>query len=420
MPSADVVSNDATDMVVYSPDSPCMDSSLAQIETGRVSPQDKRQDLSQDVMSPSLLKTFGENSIDNLKENDSFQNETNDLQGLSKSSVSTPQRTQIVDQAARTRVYLRRKTSLSTTIGEMVRGKGSENTCQRTLFSEDLDTNKIATNRLASSSDALPMDSMTQINSSVLAEEIDNHNTIKEMSPAVPSPYFDAQQDPAQATDNTQALSSTSVTNYNDFEENQNTTMVLDASDLNLEGILDGCCDELGVTLDLMPIMVEPEETTANLEGDHEEATQENLEFIQDSPLNVVREEVRPKQLTRKRARNPSQHKAAEAKRALYAGEAHVNKKGEFRPAPKMRPPCVCKYKCSTKVTEEEREESFRVYNCTLGCKDKQWAYIRAHSSSNPVTKSTTPHDTPQRKVSRKYFLDKKKGKWRNGECPSL
>ncbi len=38
-------------------------------------------DLSQDVMLPSSLKTFGENSIDNLKEKDSFQSEINDLQG---------------------------------------------------------------------------------------------------------------------------------------------------------------------------------------------------------------------------------------------------------------------------------------------------------------------------------------------------
>ncbi|KAK3928028.1 Halomucin [Frankliniella fusca] len=112
------------------------------------------------------------------------------------------------------------------------------------------------------------------------------------------------------------------------------------------------------------------------------------------------------KKVTRKRTRNPSQHKAAIAKRALYSGEAHLNRKGQLRPAPTMRLPCACKMGCRFKITEEERSAIFHIYTTSLGCKDKQWAYIRAHSTSARVTKSTTNNATPQRKVSRKYFFD--------------
>ncbi|KAE8746061.1 hypothetical protein FOCC_FOCC007184 [Frankliniella occidentalis] len=169
--------------------------------------------------------------------------------------------------------------------------------------------------------------------------------------------------------------------------------MFFESTGLDLEEIFDGNNEGDAVILDLQPL-------NATVQENEEVAVAPPA-----GPFVVTVQENRAKP-TRKRARHPSQCKIAIAKKALYAGEAHVNSKGNLRPAPTMRVPCACKYECSTKITKEERLKIFTVYNCTLGNKDKQWAYIRAHSTSTPVTKSTTARNTPQRKVARKYFFE--------------
>lgn len=109
---------------------------------------------------------------------------------------------------------------------------------------------------------------------------------------------------------------------------------------------------------------------------------------------------------SRKRSRNPLQHKSALAKEALYKGIAYTNKEGKLRPAPQMRLACVCRMKCSLKVSEEQRRGIFEIYTSKLGSKERQWAFIRAHSSNEPVKKHTT-QGTPkkEKKFSRKYFF---------------
>lgn len=139
-------------------------------------------------------------------------------------------------------------------------------------------------------------------------------------------------------------------------------------------------------------------------ENNDQENNNNNLERNNNNPIPENNEAA--KKLTRKRSRNPSETKEAVAKRALYAGEAHLNRIGQFRPAPTMRLPCACNMQCRLKITEEERSAIFKTYTTSLACKDRQWAYIRAHSTSTRVAKSTTGNATPKRKVCRKYFFE--------------
>ncbi|KAK3919940.1 Non-reducing polyketide synthase PKS1 [Frankliniella fusca] len=311
-------------------------------------------------------------------------------------------------EAARTRVYVRRDLSQETTNEERSRSSLLQSTqvCRRYIKprTDNLDT-------AASTSCPYP-DLDFEDCSTITVSETQQQKTLNVSRKldfnAVPSPNVSSPENP-QTADDTHASSASSGTisllTSPPIREN---TMIFDAGALDLGNIFDDIDEGQSVIFDLPIANTEKnlEEATVNPEGEPEERLQGNFEIAQDDPVIVAREEVGQKQVTRKRARNPTQHKAAEAKRALYAGEAHVNKKGQFRPAPSMRVPCACKFKCSTKITEGERHKIFTIYNCTFGCKDKQWAYVRAHSSTVPVTKTTTHHETPQRKVSRKYFLD--------------
>lgn len=91
----------------------------------------------------------------------------------------------------------------------------------------------------------------------------------------------------------------------------------------------------------------------------------------------------------------------------MYSGEAHRNKSGKFRPAPVMKLPCACRFKCSLKISEQDRVENFEAYTQKMGSKDKQWAFIRGLSSTGPVRKRTVDNRTPKKnkQVSRQYFL---------------
>lgn len=109
---------------------------------------------------------------------------------------------------------------------------------------------------------------------------------------------------------------------------------------------------------------------------------------------------------SRKRLRNPTQHKSAVAKESLYKGIPYTNKEGKLRPAPQMRLPCACRLKCSLKVSEEERRSIFETFTSKLGSKERQWAFIRGHSNNATVKKHTT-QGTPKKvkNFSRKYFF---------------
>lgn len=175
------------------------------------------------------------------------------------------------------------------------------------------------------------------------------------------------------------------------------------ASDVGVAEMIIDCpvMQELPNDYELSVNIFENAETNNNnLSHLDEEEENNNVQPTQDPST--------PRENVRGRKRNPESHKEAKAKQALYAGKAHFNKTGQFRPAPVMRLPCICRQKCGLKMTQEQREEVFKIFNETMGCKDRQWAYIRAHSTKNPVSKTTKGEDqTPsKRKFARKYFFE--------------
>ncbi|KAK3932989.1 Penicillin-binding protein PbpB [Frankliniella fusca] len=86
----------------------------------------------------------------------------------------------------------------------------------------------------------------------------------------------------------------------------------------------------------------------------------------------------------RKRLRDPSMWKKQIRKTAKNCGQEYVSARGKTVSAKQMKPGCSCKFDCLHRITEEQREHSFRTF-WNLGDHDRQWEFIRAHSKSKPT-----------------------------------
>lgn len=109
------------------------------------------------------------------------------------------------------------------------------------------------------------------------------------------------------------------------------------------------------------------------------------------------------KKTTRKRSCTPAEWRHNKAKAAVDSGEDHYNCKGVFRPGKQIKPACVCRAKCSLKISEEERLAVHNMFWKYLKDKRRQWQYIYTHSpTSAKKTKST---ENSRRANTRKYYL---------------
>ena len=105
---------------------------------------------------------------------------------------------------------------------------------------------------------------------------------------------------------------------------------------------------------------------------------------------------------SRKRKGNPDKWKKTVRKRLRLAGEEYLNSLGTVRPKRQMKSGCgKCRYKCSTNINEEERQNIFASY-WNLGSHERQRDFICQRVSEKP----TKPGENAKRRdLARTYTL---------------
>jgi hypothetical protein len=112
----------------------------------------------------------------------------------------------------------------------------------------------------------------------------------------------------------------------------------------------------------------------------------------------------------RKRSKNPEVHKAAIRKKLLNSGQAYTSARGKEVEAKRMRGPCACSLDCVHRCPHDIREENFKKF-WALGSHEKQWEFIRNHSSQSKTHPSDKNDEAPdmtkktRRAVFHKYFF---------------
>lgn len=118
-----------------------------------------------------------------------------------------------------------------------------------------------------------------------------------------------------------------------------------------------------------------------------------------------------------KKTKNPSAWKVNDAKVKRHLGIACTSKEGKHYPAKTIRPSCgkSCKFKCDTKVTEEDRLYFKDRYYSKNANQSEKWLFITSYTLSKPVGKNGSPN--PKKKIRtchNEFFLEKKK--WNESE----
>ncbi|KAF9408125.1 hypothetical protein HW555_012099 [Spodoptera exigua] len=107
---------------------------------------------------------------------------------------------------------------------------------------------------------------------------------------------------------------------------------------------------------------------------------------------------------TRKRQRCPEEWTDLKRKCLKNLGKKYVTKKGKAVDEKTMRPSCKCRYKCSDKISHQQRLNCFTKF-WQLGDRAKQWNFIIKYSDKMKK-KRCLNQDTPNnRKYTYKYYL---------------
>ncbi|KAH9641275.1 hypothetical protein HF086_017407 [Spodoptera exigua] len=107
---------------------------------------------------------------------------------------------------------------------------------------------------------------------------------------------------------------------------------------------------------------------------------------------------------TRKRQRCPEEWTNLKRKCLKNLGKKYVTKKGKAVDEKTMRPSCKCRYKCSDKISHQQRLNCFTKF-WQLGDRAKQWNFIIKYSDKMKK-KRCLNQDTPNnRKYTYKYYL---------------
>ncbi|RVE43435.1 hypothetical protein evm_011930 [Chilo suppressalis] len=112
---------------------------------------------------------------------------------------------------------------------------------------------------------------------------------------------------------------------------------------------------------------------------------------------------VTPK-LTRKRQRRPKEWIDVKRKCLKNLGKKYVRKKGKAVDEKTMGPPCKCRYKCSGKVSHQQRLDCFTKF-WQLGDRAKQWNFIIKYSDKMKKKRSLNQVTPNNRKFTFKYYL---------------
>ncbi|KAE8737783.1 hypothetical protein FOCC_FOCC016751 [Frankliniella occidentalis] len=112
----------------------------------------------------------------------------------------------------------------------------------------------------------------------------------------------------------------------------------------------------------------------------------------------------------RKRSRNTYRWKSTIRKQQKNLGQPYISVKGKEMKGAEMRNPCSCKHNCRHKITEEQRNYLFQQFWAS-GSHERQWEYIRQHSTSKPTNEEKEGF-VGKKKCIRSFFfmIEVKKG----------
>ncbi|KAK3931942.1 Sporozoite surface protein 2 [Frankliniella fusca] len=105
----------------------------------------------------------------------------------------------------------------------------------------------------------------------------------------------------------------------------------------------------------------------------------------------------------RKRSRNTFRWQATARKQLKNLGQPYTSSRGKQMKGAEMRNPCSCKHNCRHRITEEQRKHIFQQF-WGIGNHERQWEYIRQHSSSK-ATNSKKTDFVGKKKTSRSFFF---------------
>ncbi|KAL4713498.1 hypothetical protein ACJJTC_010483 [Scirpophaga incertulas] len=109
----------------------------------------------------------------------------------------------------------------------------------------------------------------------------------------------------------------------------------------------------------------------------------------------------------KKRIRNYENWGDVKRKRLKNQGKAYCSKRGRTIDAKIMRPPCLCKFKCASKLSEEERVDIFTKF-WELGVREQQWLYVANYTTKQHKARTFQRELIHQREFTYKYLLPKK------------
>ena len=140
-----------------------------------------------------------------------------------------------------------------------------------------------------------------------------------------------------------------------------------------------------------------------NLEPENENLSSETGESAA-GPRRPKRVNQPVEKRTRKRKVNKDKWKCNTHKAAVQSGAEHFSKSGKFIPAKAVQPSCgtSCRFKCSSRVTEEERRRVHSRYWKIYGQQGK-WNWHARHVKT--FDKKSNNEKETRRKCSRHYFF---------------
>ena len=98
-----------------------------------------------------------------------------------------------------------------------------------------------------------------------------------------------------------------------------------------------------------------------------------------------------PNKKTRKRLRNPVAWKKNQRAQLKNSGQEYISRTGKIIPAKVIKPPCSnkCKYKCSERISEEQRCDIFKMY----------WDFSSLQRQRDFLNSTITVLQLPQRRL---------------------
>ncbi|KAH9627837.1 hypothetical protein HF086_001733 [Spodoptera exigua] len=110
------------------------------------------------------------------------------------------------------------------------------------------------------------------------------------------------------------------------------------------------------------------------------------------------------KRRSRKRLVNKDNWSDVKRKYLKNLGKSYVSKRGKFVEDKVMGKPCNCRYKCTEKITEDQRLECFTRF-WKLGSTEKQWRFVAKYVKRAPKNRCLNRSTPNNRQFTLKYFL---------------